>query len=220
MNANKLLILILSILVIGLTACTSKTSVVLQDTSCSAPCWHNIEVGKTNIDQAINLLEQVPEIEPSSIRRGKNYQTMIEGISAGFQNSKELSLQIFFIEAKAAAIRFSYEEDISLSDAIKKFGEPKYVFANALKGDPTVYLTTKFYYPDQGVCLLHEHRGLILQIPKTYRINKSTNITEINYVDPALPNGQIDYGCFTGGNENDLKERKQDWKGFSEYIIP
>jgi len=220
MKANKLYILILPILLIGLTACTGKTSVVLQDTSCSAPCWHNIEAGKTNIDQAINLLNQVPELEPGSIRRGKNYQTMIEGISAGFLNSKELSLQIFFIDEKATAMRFSYEEDISLSDAIKKFGEPKYVFTNALKGDPAVYLTTKFYYPDQGVCLLHQNRGFILRIPETYRINRTTNITNIYYVDPALQNGQIEYGCFTGGNENDLNLRKQDWKGYSNYSIP
>jgi hypothetical protein len=68
--------------------------------------------------------------------------------------------------------------------------------------------------------LFHQNRSIILQIPETYRVTSSTSITEIYYVDPAWPNGQIVYGCFTGGNENDLKERKQDWKGFSDYIIP
>ena len=214
MKENKLNILIHLILLISLTACTEKVSEVLQDTTCSAPCWHNIEVGRTDFDQTINLLNQVPELEPSSIRRGK------EGISAGFQNSKELSLQIFFNEEKAAAIRFSYEEDIPLSDAIKKFGEPKYLYPSAIKGDPLVYLTVQFLYPDEGICLLHEHRGLIFQIPKIYGITRATNITQVYYVDPALPNGQIDYGCFTGGNENDLNSEKQDWKGFSDYAIP
>ena len=217
---NKLYNIILLTLLIGMTACTGKTSAVLQDTSCAAPCWHNIEIGETNIDQAINLLMQVPELDPSSIKRGKNYQTLVEGVSAGFENSRESSMQIFFLEEKAAAMIFFYEDDISLSDAIKKFGEPEYLYPSAIKGDPFVYLTAQFLYPDQGVCLLHEHKGLILQIPETYRITKATNITRIYFVDPALPNGQIAYGCFTGGNENDLNSEMQEWKGFAEYTIP
>jgi len=220
MKANKLYILILPILLIGLTACTGKTSVVLQDTSCSAPCWHNIEAGKTNIDQAIILLSQVPELEPGSIRRGKNYQMLDERVTAHFQNNKESWLEIIFVDEKAAAMYFIFDEDISLSDAIKKYGEPKSVFTYALKGDPLVYLTAQFYYPDQGVCLFHQNGSIILQIPETYRVMSSTSITEIYYVDPAVANGQIEYGCFTGGNENDLNLRKQDWKGYSNYSIP
>ncbi len=217
---NKLHKIILLILILSLTACTGKPSAVLQDTTCKAPCWHNIEVGKTKIDQAINLLSQVPEVDPRSIKRGKNYQTLDERVTARFQNSKESWLEIIFLEEKAIAMYFIYEEAISLSDAITKFGEPKFVFTYALKGDPTVYLTAQFLYPDQGVCLFHHNRGLILQIPETYRITSATNITEIYYVDPAITNGQIDYGCFTGINENDLNSRKQDWKGFSNYSIP
>ena len=46
-----------------LTYCSRKPSVILNDTSCKAPCWHNIEFGKADIDQAINLLSQVPELK-------------------------------------------------------------------------------------------------------------------------------------------------------------
>jgi len=210
---------VLLILILSLTACTGKASAVLQDSSCAAPCWHNIEVGKTNIDQAIDLLNQVPELEPGSIRSGRDYQRVDERVTARFQNNKESWLEIIFVGEKAAAMYFIFDEGISLSDAIKKFGEPKSVFTYAQKGDPLVYLTAQFYYPDQGVCLFHQNSSIIFKIPESYRVTGSTSITEIYYVDPAWPNRQIEYGCFTGGNEKDLNLRKQDWKGYAEYPI-
>lgn len=212
--------MVVLILLFGLSACTDKESAVLQDTSCAAPCWHNIQVGKTEIDQAIYLMSQVPDLDQNSIERGINYQLLDERVSARFRNNKESWLEIIFKDEKAVAIYFILDEEISLSDAITKFGEPKYVFTYALKGDPLVYLTTQFLYPDQGVCLFHQNMGIILQIPETYRITKSTGITEIYYVDPALSNGQINYGCFTGSDGNDLKLKRQDWKGFTNYSIP
>jgi hypothetical protein len=162
----------------------------------------------------------MPDVETNSIRRGKNPQTLVEAISAGFINDKETSLEISFENAKVASIYFSYAEDISLADAITKFGEPKYIYPYAAKGDPTVYLTVNFLYPDLGVCLHHENKGLVLQLPKTYKINRSANISRIYYVDPSLPQGQMKYGCLTGSNESEIEINKIEWKGFAEYPIP
>lgn len=153
------------------------------------------------------------------IKRGKNYQTLNERVSARFYNSKESWLAIIFVEDRVAAMDFYYEKGISLSDAIKKYGEPEYIHPSAIKGDPFVYLTAQILFPDQGICLFHQNRGLILQIPETYRITKATKITDIFYVDPALRNAQIDYGCLTGGNENDLNLDKQEWKGYGKYDV-
>lgn len=210
-------VLIMAFLV---TSCSGKGSAVIQDTTCKAPCWRNIEVGKTGIEPTIQLLKQMPDVDTYSIRRGRNPQTLVEAISAGFINDRETSLEITFQNDKVVSIYFSYAEDISLADAITKFGEPKYIYPSALQGDPTVYLTVEFLYPDLGICLHHQNKGLILKLPKTYEINGSANISEIYYVDPSLPQGQIKYGCLTGGNESDIDSNRVAWEGFADYLIP
>lgn len=217
---NASIAVIILCLAWGITSCSGKKSAVLQDSTCEAPCWRKIEVGKTGIEQAIQLLNQMPDVDHSSIRRGTNPQTLIEGVSAAFIENKESSLRIVAEGGKVVSISFSFDEDISLTHAIKKFGEPEYVFPFALKGDPAVYLTVGFWYPDQGVCLHHQNRNLILKLPEAYRIKGTRNITEIFYVDPSLPQGQIKYGCLTGGDEEEVETKKQEWKGFIEYPIP
>lgn len=203
-----------------LGSCSNKTSAVIQDTTCKAPCWRGIEVGKTGIEETLQLLKQMPDIETSTIGRGKEPKTLREVVWAGFINKKETGLYIAFQGEVVVSIDFLYDEDISLRDAITKFGEPKYVYPFALKGDPAVYLTVMFLYPDTGVCLLHQNRGLILRIPETYRISGSTNITTIYYVDPSLPQGQIKTGCFYGGDEREIEAKEIDWKGYARYPIP
>ncbi|MCM1566089.1 MAG: hypothetical protein NC238_09135 [Dehalobacter sp.] len=221
MGIHKTSITFLVLLVAFLiTSCSGKESAVIQDTTCKAPCWRNIEIGKTRIEPTIKLLNQMPDVETSSIRRGKNPQTLVEVVSASFINDKETGLEITFENEKVASIYFSYAEDISLADAITKFGEPKYIYPSALGGDPTVYLTVKFLYLDLGVCLHHQNKGLILKLPKTYKINGSANITGIYYVDPSLPQGQMRYGCLSGSNESDIELNRLEWKGFAEYPVP
>lgn len=215
--STAFLVLLMAFLI---TACSGKGSAVLQDTTCKAPCWRNIEVGKTGIEPTIRLLKQMPDVDTSSIGEGKNPQTLVEVVAAGFINDKETSLEITFQNEKAVSIYFSYEEDISLADAITKFGEPKYIYPSALQGDPTVYLTVNFLYPDLGVCLHHQNKGLILKLPKTYKINGSANISRIYYVDPSLPEGQIKYGCLSGSTESDIDFNRVEWKGFADYPIP
>lgn len=216
-TSTALLVLLMASLI---TSCSGKGSAVLQDTTCKAPCWRNIEVGKTGIEPTIQLLNQMPDVETSSIRQGKNPQTLVEVVSASFINDKETSLEITFKNEKVASIYFSYAEDISLADAITKFGEPKYIYPSALKGDPTVYLTVNFLYPDLDVCLHHQNKDLILNSPKTYKINGSANISRIYYVDPSLAQGQKKYGCLSGSNDSDIDLNRVEWKGFAEYPIP
>ena len=185
-----------------LGSCSNKTSAVIQDTTCKAPCWRGIEVGKTGIEETLQLLKQMPDIETSTIGRGRNPEDSIEVVGVNFINNQETSLEITFENGKVAALYFSFVGSIFLKDAISTFGEPKYIYLSAIKGDPVVYLTGEFFYPDMGICLFHQNHGLILHIPKTYKISGFTAIDEIYYVDTSIPHGQIKYGCFTGGNES------------------
>lgn len=204
-----------------LTSCTSRRSAVLQDTTCDAPCWRNIEIGKTDVQQTIELLNRMPDVEHNSIQQGKKIHTPnMEVVEASFLNSKESHLEVTFVEEKASGITFNYSKNISLADAIKKYGEPKIVILYAIQGDPAVYLIVDFLYPDAGICLHHQYQGLSVKIPKSYKLKGSLNIANIYYVDPSIPDGQVTYGCLTGSDEIQLDPNKQNWNGFVEYPVP
>lgn len=220
MSAYKLMIQTIAfITVFMITSCSGKGSVVLQDTTCEAPCWRKIEIGKTGIAETLQLLGQMPDVDPNSIRQGKNPQTLVEAASASFINDKESSLRIIFQNDKVVSIYFSYAEDVSLANAIKKFGTPTCIYPFAIKGDPTVYLTVNLLYPDLGICLHHQNKGLVLEMPKAYKLVGSTNISRIYYVDPSLPQGQITYGCLSGSAESEIVLHRQEWNGFVEYPL-
>lgn len=57
-----------SVFIMTLLIISCSTSVVLQDDSCKAPCWRNIEIGKTELEHTVELLNQMSDIEPNSIR--------------------------------------------------------------------------------------------------------------------------------------------------------
>lgn len=202
-----------------MVSCSSKPSVVIEDTSCNAPCWKGIEIGKTNIDQTMKLLSQMPEIDINSIGHNKVPITMEEFVGASFKGVKEANVIISFQNDKAISIDYRYRKDISLADAIKKFGEPQYIIPYSLRGDPSALIIVDFFYPEKGICLHHQNRSFILGLPETYRIKGSLNITEVYYVDSSIPNGQFEYGCLRGGDENEWKTMVQDWKGFGVYPL-
>lgn len=219
MDMKKIIISISVFIVTFLfTSCSGVGKAILEDSTCNAPCWRNIEMGKTGIEQTIELLNQMPDIDLNSIRQGKNPQTGVEGISAGFL-SDDSNLVIRFQNEKLVLIYFSLEKGVSLADAIKKYGAPTFFNPTAISGDPFVYLTVDFWYPELGVCLHHENKKLLVTIPTKYRINGGTNITRIYYVDPSLPKDQITYGCLLGANESELDSIRQEWKGYAEYPI-
>ncbi len=207
------------IMALLITSCSGNESAVLQDDTCKVPCWRNIEMGKTGVEQTIELLNQMPDVDPNTIRQGKNPQTGVEGVSAGFLND-ESNLELRFQNGKVFSMFFSFEKDISLADAIKKFGTPTYIYPTGLRGDPFAYITVDFWYPDLGVCLHHENKRMIIDVPTKYRISGRTNITQIYYVDSSFPQGQMTFGCLKGGNESELNLERQEWKGYTEYPIP
>jgi len=161
----------------------------------------------------------MPDVDPKTIRQGKNPQTGIEGISAGFVNGRS-NLELSFQNGKVFSMFFQFEKNISLADAIKKFGTPSYIYPTALSGDPFAYLTIDFWYPDLGICLHHQNKRMTINIPTKYRISERTNISQIYYIDPSLPQGQIKFGCLSGSDRSDLDLIRQEWKGFAQYPIP
>jgi len=219
-NRKTFLLMVILIFAIVLTACSGNKSVVLDSPTCGTHCWRNITLGRTDIDQATQLLQQMADVDPQSVNRFRKDLVNEEGINASFLGEKEGWIEIIFVEGKAAVMSFYYFEDIPIDAVIRKFGEPKYIDPSALRGDPFTYLTSLFYYPEQGICLFHEYPGVVLGKPKTFLATRATKIRRIWFVDPSISPSQLDNSCISEGQKMESGSVGQEWEGYKAYPIP
>ena len=203
-----------------LTACSGKTSVVLENTSCGLNCWRNIILGVTDGDEAVKLLQQMADVKPQSIQHFQKNQESEERVWASFQDTREGWMEITFLEGKAAVMYFYYYKDIPLEAIIRKFGEPKYIWPHAARGDPFTRLTSYFFYPEQGICLFHECPGIVLGKPETFRVTRATTIRKIRLVDTSISPDQLDDDCIFVGQEMESGLVGRKWEGYKAYPIP
>jgi hypothetical protein len=203
-----------------LTACSGNNMAIIEDTTCGSHCWRNIVLGETNPDQAVQLLQQMPDMDLQTIRQIQKSQENEDIVRAGFQGAREGWMEITFLEGKAAVIHFYFQEDIPLGAIIRKFGEPKYVWPQATQGDPFTRLTTYFFYPEDRICLFHEYSGFVTGKPKTSLVTRSTKIGEIWFVDPSISPSQLDNSCLVVEQKMDSGLVGQKWEGYKAYPIP
>jgi hypothetical protein len=202
-----------------LTACSGKKSVLMNDTTCDAPCWRNIRLGETDAVQAMHLLQQMEDVDPKSIKHWVRVQENAEGVGASFLGTKESWITITF-EDKAVAMYFYFLDDIPLGQIIRKFGEPKFIWPFAVEGDPFTRLTSYFFYPEQGICLFHEYSGIVLGKPESFRATRATRIDQIWYVDPSIAPDWLKESCITVGRKIGSGSAGQEWEGYKAYPIP
>jgi hypothetical protein len=202
-----------------ITACSGKKSVIMNDTTCDSPCWRNIRLGETDAVQAMQLLQQMEDIDPKSITHRVRVQEDAETVYASFMGTKELWMTITF-DDKAVAMYFYIPDEIPLGQIIHKYGEPKYIWPNAVQGDPITRLTAYFYYPDKGICLFHEYPGIVLGIPETFRATRAIKIDRIRFVDPSIAPDWLSDDCIWVDREIESGLVGQEWEGYKAYPIP
>ena len=202
-----------------LTACSGKKSVIMNDTTCDPPCWRNIRLGETDAVQAMQLLQQMEDVDPKSITHWVRVQEKAEGVGASFLGTKESWMTITF-DDKAVAMEFYIPDEIPLGQIFRKIGEPKYIWPNAVEGDPFTRLTSYFYYPEKGICLFYENHSIVLGKPKTFRVNRAIKIREIWFVDPAVAPDWLEDSCIIVGQKIESGLMGQEWEGYKAYPIP
>jgi hypothetical protein len=67
-----------------LASCSRLPSSILDDMTCDAPCWQGIVVGETSKDEALQIIEQMPEVQKETIRSWSE-----DSISWHYQNVRE-----------------------------------------------------------------------------------------------------------------------------------
>ncbi len=202
-----------------LVSCSGKPSVVLDDGTCIAPCWSNISPGETNKRVALNIVKQMGFIQQESIKEQQTFLPMIEEmVYWKFQGVKELNGDFSSHDDKVVMISFNFKEKIALRDFFKKNGDPDYVYIFLSKG-PGAFLTVKFIYEEEGICLSHQPSLLPFQDPKEYPVRDTTSIGELFYIDPSIENGQTKIGCLRGLDANLYSKNLQKWSGYGVYDV-
>ena len=176
-------------------------------------------MGETDAVQAMQLLQQMEDIDPKSITHRVRVQEDAETVYASFMGTKELWMTITF-DDKAVAMNFYIPDEIPLGQIIRKFGEPKYIWPRAIQGDPFTYITTFFYLPEKGICLFHEYPGIVLGKPETFRATRAIKIDRIWFVDPAVAPDWLEDSCIIVGQKIESGLMGQEWEGYKAYPIP
>lgn len=202
-----------------LVSCSGKPSLVLDDDTCIAPCWSNISPGETNKDDALNIVKQTEGIQQESIKEQQTFLPMNEDmVYWKFQGVKELNGDFSTHNDIVVMISFNFKEEIAIRDFFKKNGEPDYVYLFLSKG-PGAYLTVKFIYQEEGICLSHQPSLFPFQDPREYRVRDTTLIGELFYIDPSIENGQTKIGCLRGLDANQYSKNLQKWSGYGVYDV-
>lgn len=217
MVSKKLLMICLSLLML-FTSCTSKPSVVLEDTACNAPCWRGISMGMDR-EAASATIQTFTDISIDQIRSPIDERRFLsEGISWEFKRRMESGGNISFHKSKVAEIDFIYDGGFPISAFINKYGEPKLAYLNKaiLDGVMTnIYLI----YPDQGICVSISPGFLPSQDPIQYNIKDTSTIKSVHFVDPKVSENQTKAGCLYGMDSEEIGKYVQKWKGFGFYMV-
>lgn len=139
----------------------------LDDTTCSPPCWENIVPGKSTEQDVLLMLPKVSNIDASSItsynpklvRPEGNPERIYDEIIHALFTSKgrqQNPIGIYVLGDVVSVLSFELRtDDLSLSEAIEKLGEPQYVFVapyreNFIVGFVSPSTGTAFVYSTVG----------------------------------------------------------------------
>jgi hypothetical protein len=197
-----------------LASCSRLPSVVLDDLVCDAPCWQGIVVGETSQDEALQIIERMPQVQNETIRSWRN-----GSISWNYQGVKESIGSLQFHENKVTSFYSTFDPHISLNNFIKAFGEPSFVFGITTERVFPTMLTVYFIYPEKGICILHHPSILSSNGSKEYSISGRTKIRQVDIVDPSIPNGQLEEGCLRGLDEDTYNQYVREWTGYGKYEV-
>jgi hypothetical protein len=161
----------------------------LSKNPCGSPCWEGITLGKTPIQEAINLLKQNPLVLGSSINiynrplsvADHNLNTVSWKTNDGSLQYSDLRYDISMSPAIVMEINPSLL-GAELGDIIRAYGEPEYINASISGG-----YGIGFYWFSKGIA-----GGLTLtENDKSRIINSDTTIKHIRFFTPVTPEKYI-----------------------------
>jgi hypothetical protein len=169
---------------------------VLSDIPCSAPCVFGIQVGETQFDQVLPILEK-NGIASSKCLQEPSVSWHLFTCGAG-----RLHVEVDTGTKIVVAVRLHLNDAISLGEMIEKYGEPNYVTLDQ-QAPGTIH--PRFYWNSIRMSVL------LPEIPgETYDVEKTTEVEETGFSDENL------YRI----SEKETNPYYKPWKGYGLYQAP
>jgi hypothetical protein len=208
-------IVFLCLILCILVSCKPMPSAVLQDKSCSPPCWEQITPGQTQLQAADSKLRSIAEVDSRSIKIQYSFKPN-DGISFDFlPNLREDGGEIFSQKGIVEAIIFFPKNNaLTLSEALQEWGLPDRYLSIYYSQNEIPNLVTIIIYSDRGILLGSGRAMSSREIPR-FENNLPIEYflyTNSSLIDTILVNGLISYKI----HEQDLLEGLRPWNGLGE----
>jgi hypothetical protein len=180
----------------------------LVNSSCQPPCWQNITPGVTTIDEAISILEKLPEIKITSKSEF--------GVSWDFIQNKDEGGTVGISEdgiVRTIWLSSVSERKLLLKTIVASYNEPEYVKPYDCREGMCV---TALVYPDEGLILsvFVENTGYNSSQEEDpnpeIEILPDTVVNRVYFIEPGLES-------FRNLLRLQAADPIMDWKGYGKY---
>ncbi len=158
---------------LGLAACTPTAGVGMLDISCQAPCWHGIMPGATTVDDALELIPQIPGVSTRSIASRERVDGREHVSWVMYSGGSSFFVELAAANDTVSAILLSLEGEVSLKDLFLAYGEPDTV--GGFYGQGEVYWRRVFLLFDEGLAAVLGDEGW--PITDTWRLKPSDRVS-------------------------------------------
>ncbi len=216
-------ILIFLLFLIIFSRCQPKTPIIFSE-QCSAPCWRNLEPGKTNSAEALKAIKGYSDIKLDNISISGPWNIFSNFID--FNLVTDEKVQVYMIDDVVSLIMVSNLKGINFRNCIAKLGDPKYAAISSSLGPglPIIpasdanHIWFSAIYPSTGIVLSHDTYNVWLG--ENLKLAKTTFISQASIYDPKkftllLQKGFLIPSDSNGNSQNNLVA----WKGYGDINL-
>lgn len=209
----KKILLVISLFMMSCGDLSNEVS-ILDKSNCKYPCWNDIVVGETTEDSLLKILDDLPEINQSSIKNNKLSQSIIDNqiyfsFDQGWSlsNRPQLRGEVDIKNNIVSNLILCGKINTPMSWLIEEIGEPEYLISgNAIGGGRTVILIDS----KNGISYWFNAKLSKLEVMST------TKIDCIHLFDVSLYEEMLDIGLFSSGYYN-AEETMRVWYEWDGY---
>ncbi len=208
-------------LLISLAACKQAPDPILSSPMCEPPCWKNLQPGETTEEEAVSILENLPEVDQTTITlRGEPWNIFEDTIYFHF-NKSEIHGRVYISSGKAAYIEIYRDSnrnmDITFGEAVKKLGEPEFITNIPVSGGVPLAPTTSYI-----VTAIQTERGFgfdydtrYLPKSKKAKLSPENKLRVFFFFDPDFFDDLLEAGYFSLGDQTkDTSKFMRPWDGY------
>jgi hypothetical protein len=167
-------------IMLALAACSPSAGVGMLDTSCQAPCWHGITPGTTTIEDALEIIPQIPGVSARSIAvrdegGGREYVHWV--MTTG---TTDFFVELTTADGRVSAMLLSLEGEVSLKDLLLAYGVPE--DAGGFYGRGEGHWRRVFLLFHQGLAAVLADEGW--PTTNTWRLRPSNGVEYLYFFKP------------------------------------